>query len=73
MGADNGLCTAVASQFEQVVEGCLRAWQDDDVGSLQIRGVVRIEEVDARVALQGVEVREVRDMTQQNNGNLYRF
>ena len=59
MGADNGLGSTVATQFQQVVEGCLRAWQDDDVGSLQVRGVVRIEKVDTRVALQDVEVREV--------------
>ena len=62
MGADYGLCAAVSAQFKEVVECCLRTWQDDDVGTLDVGSVVGIKKIYARVALQCVEVSEVRNM-----------
>ena len=71
VSTQNGLCTTVAAQFQQVVECRLGARQNDDVGLLQVAGVVGIEEVDAWVTLQRVEVGEIADMPQQDNGNVH--
>ena len=67
----DSLSTTIAAQFQQVVERGFRARQDDDVGTLQVGHIVGIEQVDARVALQRVEVGEVRDMAQQHHRHVH--
>ena len=49
MSLDDGLGTAVATQFIEVVERRFGARQDDDVRLVDIVHVVRIEEMDARI------------------------
>ena len=70
MGTLDGLRTSVSAQFHEIVEGGLCARQDDDVGLTDIRCVVSIEEIDARVSFQGVEIGVVAEMAQQDDGNV---
>ena len=63
----DGLSTTVTTQFQEVVKGSFRTWQDDDVRLLDVLGVTCIEEVHTRVALQGVEIGEVADMSEQHH------
>ena len=63
----DGLSTTVTTQFQEVVKGSFRTWQDDDVRLLDVLGVTSIEEVHTRVALQGVEIGEVADMSEQHH------
>ena len=46
-GPYNSLGATVAAQFIQVVQGGLGAGQDDDVGLLDVLGIVGIEQVHA--------------------------
>ena len=63
MRTQDSLSTPVTAQFQQVVERRFRTWKNDDVCLTDVVDIVRIEQVDARVALQAVEVGEVRDVT----------
>ena len=62
MGPLDGLCATVTTQFHEVVERGLGAWQDDDIGLLDVGGVVGVEQVHAWVALQRIKVSIVADM-----------
>ena len=66
-GPDDGLGTAVAPQLAEVAEGRLGAGQDDDVGGEYVAHVAGVEEVNALVALQGVEVGIVGEMPEQHH------
>ena len=59
MRTDDSLCYSVAAQLVEVVDGCLRSGQNDDVRLFNVGSVVGIEQVDAFVALKHVEVGEV--------------
>ena len=71
VGTLNGLRTAVAPQFQQVVQCCLGAGKYNDVGLTDVGGVAGIKEVDTRVALQHVEVGEVTDVAQQHHRHVH--
>ena len=52
----DGLGTAVATQLIQVVQGGFCTRQDDDVGFLDILGIVGVEQMYPRVSFQGVKI-----------------
>ena len=64
MSANDSLSHSVSSQFIEVVKGSLSAWDDDDVGLLEILYVIGIEEIHTLVTLKYVEIRKVTDMPQ---------
>ena len=66
----DSLGATVATQFIQVVQGRFGAWQDDDVGLLDILCIVGIEQMDAWVTLQRVKVGVIRQVTQHDNGHI---
>ena len=71
MCVDDGLCHPVSAKFVEVVESGFRAWEYDDVRLFNVFRVVGVEEVYARVAFENVEVGEVADMVQENDGDVY--
>ena len=70
MGPDDGLGTSVATQFIQVMQRGLGAWQDDDVGLLDIFGIVGIEQVNSGITLQRIKVGVIGQMPQHDNGHI---
>ena len=56
VGTDDGLRTTVATQLVEVVERGLGARQDDDISLEQVVDIIGIEEVDAGILFEGVEV-----------------
>ena len=70
MGPDDGLGTAVAPQFIQVMQGGFGARQDDDVGLLDILSIVGVKQVHARVSLQCVKVGVIGKMAKHDHGHV---
>ena len=71
MSLDDGLGTAVATQFIEVVERRFGARQDDDVRLVDIVHVVRIEEMDARILFEGIEVGIVGEVLQHDDRHIH--
>ena len=71
MGTHDGLGAAVAAQFVKVVEGRLRAGQDDDVGLLDVIHVVGVEKVNPRILLQRVEIGVVGEVLEHHHGDVH--
>ena len=71
MGTLDSLGTTVTAELQQVVQGGFRTRQDNDVGTADVCHIVGIEQVDAWVALQCVEVGEVGDMAQQYDSHIH--
>ena len=68
MCLDDGLRTTVTAQFIEVVKCRFGARQDDDIGFKDVIYVVRIEQMDAGILLQGVEIGLVGEVLQHDNG-----
>ena len=67
----NGLCTTVAAQFHQVVDGAFRSGQDNDIGFLYLFSVVGVEKVYATVLFQHVEIGEVAQVAEHHDGDVH--
>ena len=74
MSLDDGLGTAVATQstqFIEIVERRFGARQDDDVRLVDIVHVVCIEEMDARILFESIEVGIVGEVLQHDDSHIY--
>ena len=54
-------------EFRQIIQSGFRTRQNDDVGLQKVLGIIGIEKIDSRVALQYIEISEIRYMAQQDN------
>lgn len=70
VGTDDGLRTTVATQLVEVVERGLGARQDDDISLEQVVDIIGIEEVDAGILFEGVEVGIVREVLQHDHSHV---
>ena len=71
MSLDDGLGTAVTAQFIEIVERRFCARQDDDVRLVDIVHVVRIEEMDAWILFEGIEVGIVGEVLQHDDRHIH--
>ena len=71
VGTDDGSRHTVTAQFVKVIKRALGAGQQDDVGLCQLIHIVGIEQMYARVTLQHIEIGEVTEVAQQNDGDVH--
>ena len=70
MGTDDGLGTTIATQLVEIVECRLGSRQNDDIGLRDIIHIIGIEQMDARIALEGIEIGIVREVFQHDDSHI---
>ena len=70
MGTNNGLSTTIATQLVEIVECRLGSRQNDDIGLRDIIHIIGIEQMDARIALEGIEIGIVRKVFQHDDSHI---
>ena len=70
MGTKNGLGHSVTAQFIKIVQSALGTGKQNDICFQKIVCIVGVVKVDPLIAFQHIEIRKVRQMTEQHDGNI---